>query len=253
VTYLFAPGNNSTLTRFLTSRVLLAFDFDGTLAPIVADRDAARMRRRTLHLLDVVCRVYPCAVISGRRQEDVRRRLEGVPVRHVLGNHGLQPGDVDAAVFADLIELRRGLEVQLAGAPGIEVEDKHHSLALHYRRAPDRPGARAKIQQVLSDVQPAFRVVPGKLVFDVVPEGAPHKGSALARLCSAEGVESAVYVGDDVTDEDVFRMADPERLLPVRIGRSQSSAAPYYLRDQRELDALLRCVVQLMSRQALTS
>jgi trehalose 6-phosphate phosphatase len=249
VTYLFAPDNDATLARFLRSRVLLAFDFDGTLAPIVVDRDTARMRRRTLRLLDHVCRHYPCAVISGRRQEDVQRRLEGVPVRHVLGNHGLDAGGVDASHLVVLAGLRERLEARLAGIVGVEVEDKRHSLALHYRRAVDRPQARQRIEQALSDAPASFRVVPGKLVFDVLPENAPHKGSALTRLCGVEGVDSAVYVGDDVTDEDVFRLADPTRLLPIRVGRSPSSAAPYYLRDQRELDVLLRRALHLSPGQ----
>jgi trehalose 6-phosphate phosphatase len=239
VTYLFAPGNDATLARFLTSRVLLAFDFDGTLAPIVVDRDAARMRRRTASLLERVCRRYPCAVISGRRLEDVQRRLEGVPVRHVVGNHGLEPGTSDDGAVAELNALRRRLEARLAGAPGVELEDKGRSLSLHYRRSRDRARARDRIRRALSQVTAPFRVVPGKLVFDVMPGTGSHKGSALARLCGVEGVDSAVYVGDDVTDEDVFRMADPERLLPIRVGRSRSSAARYYLRHQRELDALL--------------
>lgn len=245
MTYLFAPANEATLARFLTSRVLLAFDFDGTLAPIVVDRETARMRRRTVRLLDHVCRHYACAVISGRRQDDVQRRLEGVPVRHVLGNHGLEPGGVDASRMVDLDGLRERLETRLAGLPGVEVEDKRHSLALHYRRAADRPLARERIEQAISEAPASFRVVPGKLVFDVLPENAPHKGSALTRLCGVEGVDAAVYVGDDVTDEDVFRLADPKRLLPIRVGRSRSSAAPYYLRDQRELDVLLRRALHL--------
>jgi trehalose 6-phosphate phosphatase len=250
MTYLFAPGNRATLTRFLASRVLLAFDFDGTLAPIVADRQAARMRRRTARLLDAVSRRYPCAVISGRRQEDVRQRLEGAPVRHVMGNHGLESLAGDTAGIAAVAELRRQLLTSLAGASGVEVEDKCHSLALHYRRARDRPRARDQIRQALTGAQASFRILPGKLVFDVLPRQGRHKGTALSHLCSVEGVEAAVYVGDDLTDEDVFRMADPQRLLPIRIGRRRFSAATHYLRDQRELDALLDHALKQATQRA---
>ena len=68
---LLAPQNRSVLRRLVRGRVLLAFDFDGTLAPIVADPPAARLRPRTRRLLAEVARKYPCVVISGRSRADV--------------------------------------------------------------------------------------------------------------------------------------------------------------------------------------
>jgi trehalose 6-phosphate phosphatase len=239
VTHLFARQNGGVLERFLASKVLLAFDFDGTLAPIVRDRTAARMRRRTVRLLEQICRTYPCAVISGRRRQDVLSRIEGLPFRHVIGNHGLEPTRPSSASPSDLSEARTILRALVDVASGIELEDKAYSLALHYRGAKDRVRARQNIELALAAIPPSLRIVPGKLVFDVVPRDAPHKGSALVRLCQVEAVEAAVYVGDDVTDEDVFRMADPQRLLSVRVGRSRTSAAPYYVRDQGEMDIFL--------------
>src|SRR4051812_22741123 len=59
-----------------------------TLAPIVADREHARMRTKTAQLLDQVCRVYPCAVISGRSKADVGGRLGNASVKYIIGNHG---------------------------------------------------------------------------------------------------------------------------------------------------------------------
>ena len=76
---LLAPQNRSVLRRLVRGRVLLAFDFDGTLAPIVADPPAARLRPRTRRLLAEVARKYPCVVISGRSRADVARRLTGIP------------------------------------------------------------------------------------------------------------------------------------------------------------------------------
>jgi trehalose 6-phosphate phosphatase len=78
-----------------------------------------------------------------------------------------------------------------------------------------------------------------------VPEAAPSKGDALVALRDRTEADIAMYVGDDVTDEDVFRIDQPGRLFTVRIGRSRTSAARYYLRQQQEIDALLEHLVSL--------
>lgn len=219
--------------------MLLAFDFDGTLAPIVADRSAARMRRRTRRLLAELCALYPCAVISGRRRDDLLETLEGLPVRHAIGNHGLDPDAVPAGLAVEIAAARRALERALADRQGVSIEDKTYSLAIHYRRAGDRQGARRAIEQALRGLKDSLRILPGKLVYDVVSLEAPHKGAALRRLVAAERAEHAIYLGDDATDEDVFRTADPARALTVRVGRSLNSAATHFVRDQRELDVFL--------------
>jgi trehalose 6-phosphate phosphatase len=249
VTYILSKTAEPSLTRFLSSRVLLAFDFDGTLAPITTNPDDARMRRRTLGVLERVCRVYPCAVISGRRHADVLARLEGLPVRHVLGNHGAEPGPTPVGGAEGVAAVLDLLSRQLATMDdsGIEIEDKAYSVAVHYRRAENRRAARAAVERALAHVPPSFRVIAGKLVFDVVSNAAPHKGDALKGLLAAEQVEAAIYIGDDATDEEAFRTAGSATLLPIRVGRHRASAAPYFLRDQRELDLLLERIARARS------
>ena len=75
--HILAPENADVLAQLAWSHVLLAFDFDGTLAPIVEDRDRAAMRERTRGLLVRLCALYPCAVISGRSRGDRRRPARG--------------------------------------------------------------------------------------------------------------------------------------------------------------------------------
>ncbi|HKU43339.1 MAG TPA: trehalose-phosphatase, partial [Polyangiales bacterium] len=69
--HVLSRENREVLAQLARTRVLLAFDYDGTLAPIVAQRDRAHMRARTRRLLARVCALYPCAVISGRSRLDV--------------------------------------------------------------------------------------------------------------------------------------------------------------------------------------
>jgi Trehalose-phosphatase len=88
------PGRaqSSSPLALANGRTLLCFDFDGTLAPIVTDRNGARMRPRTARLFRDACLVFPCAVISGRSRDDVAPRLGDVAVRYVVGDHGADAG-----------------------------------------------------------------------------------------------------------------------------------------------------------------
>jgi trehalose 6-phosphate phosphatase len=132
-----------------------------------------------------------------------------------------------------------------AAHPGVEIEDKRYSLAIHYRAAPQKRAARAAIHGAIASLPRPMRMIPGKLVANVVPAGARDKGKMLLELCDQERADLALYVGDDVTDEDVFAIAQPGQLLAMRVGRAMASAARFYLRDQREIDRLLERVVQL--------
>lgn len=245
MTDILAASHAGVLARLARSRALLAFDFDGTLAPIVRERDGAAMRARTERLLARLCTLYPCAVISGRGRADVAARLGAAPVPHVIGNHGLEPG-ADPAALARLARRARPLLADaLRDWPGVEIEDKRLSLAVHYRGAARKRAARAAVERAVAALPVAMRVVPGRAVVNVVPAGAPDKGDALLALRARLGVEAALYVGDDGTDEDVFRRAAAAPLVAVRVGRGRTSAAAYFVRGQHQVDALLARLVAL--------
>jgi len=227
------------LAALAWARVLLAFDFDGTLAPIVADRDDAQMRPESAKLFEQVCALYPCAVISGRGRADVEARLGNAKVRYVVGNHGLEPGGSMPEFEEEIVATRALLEVALKGVQGIDLEDKRYSLAIHYRRARTKRASRDAILAAVKALPTSMRVVPGKLVINIVPARAPNKGDALLELRQLERADVAFYVGDDVTDEDVFRLDQPGRLITLRIGESRTSSAAYFLRSQRDIDRLL--------------
>lgn len=245
---LLHPRNTEVLSQLAGSRALLGFDFDGTLAPIVASRDGARMRRTTLALFTRVCRLYPTAVISGRSRPDVAARLGDAKVRYVVGNHGLEPVAASPHTEKAMNEAREVLTRLALATPGLDLEDKRYSLAVHYRRSRRKREARAAVLKALARLSRPMRVVPGKLVLNVVLASAPNKGDALLLLRAKANTDVALYVGDDVTDEDVFRIDQPGRLLSVRVGRSVTTAASYYLREQGSIDALLRRLITLRER-----
>lgn len=246
--HLLSRENTGVLAQLAWSRVLLAFDFDGTLAPIVDARDEARMRERTGELFAEVCSLYPCAVISGRSHGDVSARLGGAAVKYVVGNHGIEPSDGQEHFEQEIAQARDLLRESLAGWSGVDIEDKRYSLAVHYRRSRQKGLARGAIRDAISSLPVKMRIVPGKLLLNVVAERAPNKGDAVLDLRTIEHADLALYVGDDVTDEDVFELDQPGRLLGVRVGESRSSAARYFLKSQREIDRLLARLIALREK-----
>jgi trehalose 6-phosphate phosphatase len=232
------------LRALAARRLLVALDFDGTLAPIVRVPEDAAMRPSTAALLAEVARLYPCVVISGRARADVKKRLQGIPLRAVLGNHGMEPGRGLATARKAVATWRRQLGTLLPKVPGLIVEDKHASLAIHYRRASARAQRRQQILAAVDKLHDA-RVVEGKMVVNVLPKSAPDKGVALLLLCKRLRCEAALYVGDDVTDEDAFGLADRFPVLGVRVGRARRSQAATFLPSQADIDQLLTLLVRL--------
>lgn len=233
------------LERIAGSRSLVALDYDGTLAPIVADPDRARMRTVTRRLLARVAARYPTAVVSGRRRGEVARFLAGVPLRAIVGNHGVEWGTRSGPPTAGrVLSWRRSLVLALAGLDGVGIEGKGLSLTIHYRAAPDRRAAAAAARAAAQRL-PRVRIVPGKCVLNIVAADAPHKGDAVERLRRRLGCELAVFVGDDRTDEDAFSLTDGGSLVAIRVGRSRRSRAPWYLESQLEVDALLETLLAL--------
>lgn len=249
---MLAPRNRELLRNFLQANVLLAFDYDGTLAPIVTDPEQAHMRESTRNLLDHVARAYPCVVISGRARADVARRLGGAPVRDVVGNHGSEPFSDAHRLAAEVQRFRPVFEQRLSRFPGVQLEDKRFSIAVHYRLAKHKAQAREIVAATAAELG-HVRLIGGKQIINVLPEGAPDKGRALEQQRVALGCDRALFVGDDETDEDVFARAEAGRVLSVRIGPRRASRASFYLRSQLEMDEFLMEVLAARSPSVTSS
>jgi len=244
---ILARAERATLARFASRELLVAFDFDGTLAPIVRAPARAAMRARTRRLLRSLAELYPCVVISGRSRRDLLSRLRGTSVLRAIGNHGGEPSARPREVRARVRRWRAALARRLRGLAGVTIEDKGLSIAVHYRRAPERARARQTIREAASG-QAQTRVVGGKCVVNLVPRGAPNKGAALEAEKRRLGCDAALYVGDDETDEDVFGLPADGSRMGIRVGRKRGSRARYYLREQAQIDALLEALIRLRRR-----
>jgi len=245
---IFAVQNLPVLRKFAAANVLAAFDFDGTLAPIVSKPENAAVRPGTLLLLNQLTSLYSCIVVSGRSREDTRRKLRGIAFSEIIGNHGIEPWHSSAA-FARAVKnwlplLKQGLD----GLPGVVLEDKYFSVTIHYRNASDKKAARKTVTDIARTL-PGAKWVGGKQVMNIIPDRAPGKGLAVERARQELKCNKVIYVGDEKTDEDVFDMARRGQSLTIRVGASKSSAAQFYIRDQREIDRLLKTLIALRAAQ----
>ncbi len=94
------------------------------------------------------------------------------------------------------------------------------------------------ILQAIGKLTPKPRRIGGKFIENLIPEDAPDKGAALKILMEKSGCQKSFFVGDDETDEDVFRLND-ENVFTVRIGLNTLSSAQFYLRNQNEIVRLI--------------
>ncbi|RYZ65563.1 MAG: trehalose-phosphatase, partial [Proteobacteria bacterium] len=239
---LFSKNGLNTLESLAFTKTLFAFDYDGTLAKIVKRPEDADLPTTTQDLLNQLERLAPLAIISGRSVKDLKLRVKA-PI--LIGNHGLEgstlkSGELKKAALATSHYLKTFDESSLPS--GIDMENKTYSLAVHYRRTRNKKTAREKLMSVAENLLPAPRIIPGKSVLNILPPGAPHKGTALLALMDQLKVKRAFYIGDDDTDEDVFSLLD-DRILSVRVGQKRRSHARFYLKRQSEINTLLKKLI----------
>lgn len=243
--HLFSAEGQAELASLVAQRPLLAFDFDGTLAPIVARPAQARVPVATLQRLRLLSPQLPLAVISGRSLADLRRRL-GFEPAHVVGSHGAEdPHHAHTVSWTEALDgMRQRLRAAAAvlRAAGVSVEDKGASLALHYRLASDTAAALAAIESLLQPADPGLRVFGGKMVINIVAAGAEDKAGAVRRLVQRTHVQAVLYLGDDVNDEPVFAAGEAS-WLSVRVGAHDESAARYFIHGPQEVPHLLDLVL----------
>jgi trehalose 6-phosphate phosphatase len=256
MTYLFSEAGQVALRNFIDHSTLFVFDIDGTLAPIVADPDRIMIPKEIQERLMCLNHIAPVAIITGRACADAQKHL-GFNPHFLAGNHGaegLPGGEKQEKEFYNQCKAWQDqLEILLmpnAAESGIVIENKGVTLSLHYRNTSDSDAAIEKIIKAVGQLEPVPRRIPGKYVENIVPNDAPHKGEALLRIMCHTGCSRALYVGDDVTDEDVFSLVN-DNILGIRVGCEALSLADYCLPDQKEIIGLLDEIIRLSDGEML--
>jgi trehalose 6-phosphate phosphatase len=235
-------GGRERLAALMAEGALVGFDFDGTLVSLAEHPNEVALTDDTRMLLTRLAERVPVVVITGRSRADVSARLDGVPLFGIAGNHGVEPFGETPEVVALVAEWHASLLRDLSKRPGIGIEDKRFSLTVDYRHAPDLEATREAIQAAAKRLRHA-RLLGGRHAdFNIAPEHAPNKGTALAAFMKQAHRTAAIYVGDDRTDEDAFRLEMPS-FAAIRVGRREHSAAPYFLEAQTDNDRLIELLL----------
>lgn len=185
------------------------------------------------------------ALVSGRGVADLDR-LFGAPRWALAGLHGLDLRDADgcrretATDPAAEKHMRAEVTALAARLEHVQLEDKQQAIALHCRRAPWQMAALREAAEALVPQLPGYELQPGNLVMEFKPAGM-DKGLAVAELLRTAPFAGRrpVYVGDDLTDEHGFAVANREHGLSVRVGSREPSAARFTLPDPAAVQAWL--------------
>ena len=222
------PATVAAEVAALERPLLAAFDVDGVLAPIVAHAADAALLPGLLDALGALSAQTPVGIVSGRNVENLARF--GFPdVLLVAGSHGAERrgrplAPLSAAEVDRLARLRVLADRATRDAgPGAWVESKPTAVVVHVREADERTA-----EQALGALAKAAKSVPGAQVkrghrIVELTVRAASKAAAIADMRGEVGAQAVSFVGDDITDEDVFSALGAGD-LGIRVGAGQTSA-----------------------------
>lgn len=218
-------------------RIALFLDFDGTLVSFARRPADVRLPLRARHVLDHLARNprFIVSMVSGRRLKDLQALVDIRGIRH-FGLHGAeQVGKktlVGKIARRALTSAKRDARQHLAALPGIWLEDKKNSFAIHYRGAAlaTVEAANEILLQILAPLRHSLHVLNGAKVWEVLPKDNRGKGAIVATLRRhLPSNLPAIYVGDDESDESAF--AALANQTTIRVGRKRGTHARYYVRN----------------------
>ena len=212
----------------------LFLDFDGCIVDIAPTPEAVVVPDRLPSLLVALREALggAVAIVSGRSIGQIDGFL-GSAVPAVAGLHGLERRTADGVIVRpplarnDLQAVRTMLEKFAAANPGVLLEDKEYTVALHYRLSPSlQDDSRDVVNAALKHAPQGWQAIEGKFVFEIGPREAT-KGTAIeAFMGEAPFVgRTPVFCGDDITDEDGFAVVNARGGVSIRVGKGSATLA----------------------------
>lgn len=243
--------------------IALFLDYDGTLTSIRPSPSKAVLSKATAQTLRRLSRLpdVQTTIVTGRSMRDIRRL---VPIDNIgfAANHGIHIlHDGKEWIHPDVLPLMQSLKrlhAILRNALGVfpkaYVENKKFTLSVHYRNIP-----LAKVNSLKSSVRKAVRsfdssliLTRGKKVLEVKPPIVWDKGCAVLKLLKSSKrsrLQLPLFIGDDITDEDVFHVLRASGIT-VRVGKSSATEATFYVKDVDETHRLLQSIIEIRTHSS---
>lgn len=241
---------------------ILFLDYDGTLTPIVKKPEDAILSDNMRNVLREYSSEFPIAIVSGRDMDDVKN-LVGIENIVYSGSHGFRISGPDGLymeherseeIVPALDKIEKELHELFDGKiKGVQIDRKRYAIAIHYRNV-----GTEDIQEVLKQAEliiskkPGFRKGEGKMVVEIRPDIDWHKGKAIVwimkKLSLAKALKKTMplYIGDDITDEDVFRTL-PENGTGILVGsHGQQTKARYSLKNVYQVQLFIEMLSRIL-------
>jgi len=244
-----------------THKRFIFLDYDGTLVGFKTKIDEARPDDELYHILEGLAADADNRVvlISGRKYDNLDEWFGHLPVT-LVAEHGAwikqggeQWNSVPGLNDAWKPEINRVMQSFADRTPGSFIEEKTYSLVWHYRKAqPELGELRANELKNTLEVLAAdkgLKILPGNKVLEI-KNAEVNKGKAALNLLHNAEPDLIVAIGDDYTDEDIFRML-PDTAITIKVG-STVSAAKFYLHNPPEVRALLNDLLKYQSAKVVS-
>lgn len=245
-------------------RIILFLDYDGTLVSIKKTPSLAILPYTIREQLQRLAEQHNLSLvlITGRSHSDIKNlvRIKNITI---VSNHGYQISTgkkkwihPEVKRFLPLLKkISQSLMESLKPFPETLVEDKEITLTVHFRNEEKRlvPLVKKNISRIVQEHFSKFRTTMGKKIIEVRPNIAWDKGRAVLKVLTMlrfqRNKHTIVYIGDDKTDEDAFKMLR-HKAITIRVGWSRNSQAEYYVRNPQEVQEFLDKIELMNSRRS---
>ncbi|MBI5573967.1 MAG: trehalose-phosphatase [Elusimicrobia bacterium] len=249
----FFHDKNEIIENLRNRRALIFLDYDGTLVPIRKTPKLAVLNLKTKELLRQISKKYFIAIISGRTLSEIKK-LVGLKNIIYSGNHGFEieikgrktVQDVPLESKKEIHRIKNKLIEEIKKIGGAFLEDKGLTLSVHWRLVGKK--YLLKLFAIIRDVIRnglCIHLTKGKKVWEIRPNINWDKGRAvrfvMSKVQSPKSKVVPIYIGDDITDEDVFKIL--KNGITIRVGKSKKSKAKYYIKNQSEIKKLLNHLI----------
>lgn len=238
--------------------VFVFLDYDGTLTPIVDTPDLAVLSENMRETVKTLASMYKVSIVSGRATNDVRSKVK-IDGLFYAGSHGFEIVSPDGETTVNeqaqkirhvIDEVYEKISKQVKDIKGSLVENVKYTISVHYRLVADKdfPKIEGAVENILKEY-PNLRKTSGKKVFELRPKIDWHKGRAVEWILDVLGYDAAnnmaVYIGDDVTDEDAFAALKGKGFGILVAESPRPSKAAYRIRTTDDVKDVLDLLIQI--------